>query len=46
MSEIVPRWEWRHFGQDFGDVDATLGPLSPERVQESDEVYVLSVARH
>ncbi len=43
MSEIVPRWEWRSFGDAFGDVESTLGPLPPARVQESDEVYLLSV---
>ena len=43
MSPIIPRWEWRRFGETFGDVEATLGPLTPERVQESDEVYLLSV---
>jgi len=38
---IVPRWEWRTFGDGFGAAeDAFGGP--PERVQESDEVYVLS----
>jgi exopolyphosphatase / guanosine-5'-triphosphate,3'-diphosphate pyrophosphatase len=35
---IVPRWEWRT----FGDVSVPLtGP--PERVQDSDEVYLLSL---
>jgi exopolyphosphatase/guanosine-5'-triphosphate,3'-diphosphate pyrophosphatase len=35
---IVPRWEWRT----FGDVSVPLsGP--PERVQESDETYLLSL---
>ena len=34
------RWEWRAFG--IGD--DVFGERSPERVQESDEVYVLSVA--
>jgi exopolyphosphatase/guanosine-5'-triphosphate,3'-diphosphate pyrophosphatase len=35
---IVPRWEWRT----FGDVSVPLsGP--PERVQESDEIYLLSL---
>jgi exopolyphosphatase/guanosine-5'-triphosphate,3'-diphosphate pyrophosphatase len=39
--EIVPRWEWRTFGDGFGAAeDAFSGP--PERVQESDEIYFLS----
>ena len=41
MSEIVPRWEWRTFGHEFGGAeDAFAG--TPERVQESDEIYFLS----
>ena len=39
---IVPRWEWRTFGDDFGAADARFAALAPERVQESDEVYLLS----
>jgi exopolyphosphatase / guanosine-5'-triphosphate,3'-diphosphate pyrophosphatase len=42
MTEIVPRWEWRTFGDDFGEADRTLASLEPERVQESDETYLLS----
>ncbi|HEY5661859.1 MAG TPA: hypothetical protein VIR59_13830 [Gaiellaceae bacterium] len=34
------RWEWRTFGVG----DDVFGNRSPERVQESDEVYILSVA--
>jgi exopolyphosphatase/guanosine-5'-triphosphate,3'-diphosphate pyrophosphatase len=33
---IVPRWEWRTFG------DRRVVDRPPERVQESDEVYLLS----
>jgi exopolyphosphatase/guanosine-5'-triphosphate,3'-diphosphate pyrophosphatase len=40
---IVPRWEWRTFGESFGAADERLAALTPERVQESDEVYVLSL---
>ncbi len=42
MSGIVPRWEWRTFGESFGPAEAKFGALTPERVQESDETYVLS----
>ena len=36
------RWEWRTFGESFGEAeDAFAG--EPERVQESDETYFLSV---
>ena len=38
--EIVPRWEWRAFGDAFPEVEARLGPA--ETVQESDELYLLS----
>jgi exopolyphosphatase/guanosine-5'-triphosphate,3'-diphosphate pyrophosphatase len=43
VSTIVPRWEWRTFGERFGAADAKFAALSPERVQESDELYLLSV---
>ncbi len=39
---IVPRWEWRTFGESFPDTDARFAALMPERAQESDEVYLLS----
>jgi len=42
--EIVPRWEWRTFGESFGPADTSLSALTPERVQESDEIYLLSAA--
>ena len=40
---IVPRWEWRTFGQRFGEADTRFGTLVPERAEESDEIYLLSV---
>ena len=42
MSMIVPRWEWRTFGSDFGAADETFAALQPELTQESDEIYLLS----
>ena len=42
MDTIVPRWEWRTFGTDFGAADATFAALEPELIQESDETYLLS----
>src|SRR5262249_3690986 len=39
-SSAVNRWEWRTFGA----ADDVFGDRPPERVQESDELYVLSVA--
>jgi exopolyphosphatase / guanosine-5'-triphosphate,3'-diphosphate pyrophosphatase len=44
MAEIVPRWEWRTFGEHFGEAEGHFGALEPERVQESDELYLLSRA--
>jgi hypothetical protein len=43
MEEIVPRFEFRAFAQDFGVVEETMRTLSPEaRFRESLEVYILS----
>jgi exopolyphosphatase/guanosine-5'-triphosphate,3'-diphosphate pyrophosphatase len=42
MPEVVPRWEWRTFGERFGAAEDTFAALSPERVQETDELYLLS----
>ena len=41
-AAIVPRWEWRTFGEHFGAADDRFAALDPERVQESDELYLLS----
>jgi exopolyphosphatase/guanosine-5'-triphosphate,3'-diphosphate pyrophosphatase len=43
-SAVVPRWEWRTFGQSFGTAQETFGALPPERVEESEELYLLSNA--
>ena len=42
MTGTSPRWEWRCFADRFGDIGSTLGVEPPDRVQESDEVYLLS----
>jgi exopolyphosphatase / guanosine-5'-triphosphate,3'-diphosphate pyrophosphatase len=42
MSQL--RWEWRTFGDALGDAETRLRELTPERVQESDETYLLSGA--
>jgi len=44
MAEIKPRWEWRSFGEHFGEAERRLGKLTPGGVQESDEIYLLSRA--
>jgi len=42
MTPIVPRWEWRTFGESFGEADRRFASLTPQDVEESDEVYLLS----
>ena len=44
MDKITPRWEWRSFGRSFGEAEGRFAALTPEGVQESDEVYLLSGA--
>ncbi|HEX7309725.1 MAG TPA: hypothetical protein VF232_00975 [Gaiellaceae bacterium] len=39
---IVPRWEWRTFGEDFGAAEDAFAALEAERVMESDELYLLA----
>ncbi|MBD3927213.1 Ppx/GppA family phosphatase [Nocardioides cavernae] len=39
---VVPRWEWRTFGNDLDALDA-LAPLRTAAPVESDETYVLSM---
>ena len=38
----APRWEWRTFGDTFGDAEARLAALPPTRLDESEELYILS----
>jgi exopolyphosphatase/guanosine-5'-triphosphate,3'-diphosphate pyrophosphatase len=42
MSIIVPRWEWRTFGERLGAAGDRLDALPPEHSEESDEVYLLA----
>jgi exopolyphosphatase/guanosine-5'-triphosphate,3'-diphosphate pyrophosphatase len=41
---IVPRWEWRAFGDDFGAAERRLAAGDPDALEESDEAYILSAA--
>ena len=41
MQAITPRWEWRTFGLEFGEGERAFAALTPERVQESDEIYLV-----
>jgi len=42
MTMIIPRWEWRVFGEGFEAAEAALAALTPDTVEESDELYLLS----
>ncbi len=42
MSAIIPRWEWRTFGQRFGPAEAAFAAMTSTGVQESDEQYLIS----
>jgi exopolyphosphatase / guanosine-5'-triphosphate,3'-diphosphate pyrophosphatase len=42
MDHIVPRWEWRTFGQEFGPAEPRFAALVSEKVQKSDEVYLIA----
>jgi exopolyphosphatase/guanosine-5'-triphosphate,3'-diphosphate pyrophosphatase len=41
MVTIVPRWEWRTFGTRFGVAESRFAALTPNAVQDSDEIYFL-----
>jgi len=40
MTTIVPRWEWRTFGSDFGAAEGVFAALEPTGIKESDEIYL------
>jgi exopolyphosphatase / guanosine-5'-triphosphate,3'-diphosphate pyrophosphatase len=42
MNEITPRWEWRSFGSHFGDAEIRLKERGADKLQHSDEIYLLS----
>jgi exopolyphosphatase/guanosine-5'-triphosphate,3'-diphosphate pyrophosphatase len=44
MEPIVPRWEWRTFGQDFGAAEARFAALTADKLQKSEEIYLVSTA--
>lgn len=44
MEKIIPRWEWRTFGESFGEADAKFATFTPSDIQETDELYFLSPA--
>jgi exopolyphosphatase / guanosine-5'-triphosphate,3'-diphosphate pyrophosphatase len=42
MATIVPRWEWRVFGDDLAEAEQAFAALTPRSVVESDELYLLA----
>jgi exopolyphosphatase/guanosine-5'-triphosphate,3'-diphosphate pyrophosphatase len=42
MSTIVPRWEWRTFGDRFRTADTVFAKHEPTQVQDSEELYLLA----
>jgi len=42
MGTIVPRWEWRTFGREFGDAETRFEALGAEKVQKSEETYLVA----
>ena len=37
---VVARWEWRIFGDGFGAAERRLTGTPPQRVEDTDEVYL------
>jgi len=44
MSAIIPRWEWRSFGQSFGESEAKIKQHKEGGFKKSEEKYILSKA--
>jgi exopolyphosphatase/guanosine-5'-triphosphate,3'-diphosphate pyrophosphatase len=42
MGNIIARWEWRTFGQEFGVAETRFAALEAGHVQKSEEIYLLS----
>ena len=42
MSQIIPRWEWRTFGDDLSEGEAKIKSMGTPRERESKEIYILS----
>jgi exopolyphosphatase/guanosine-5'-triphosphate,3'-diphosphate pyrophosphatase len=45
MATVVPRWEWRVFGNDLGEAERAFAALAPGPAVESDELYLLAATR-
>jgi exopolyphosphatase / guanosine-5'-triphosphate,3'-diphosphate pyrophosphatase len=42
MSKIIPRWEWRTFGDDLSKGEEEIEKCGTPRNRESSEIYILS----
>ena len=42
MSKIIPRWEWRTFGQEFGESEQKIKLYKEQGFKKSEEKYILS----
>ncbi len=42
MEKIIPRWEWRTFGKDFGKAENNIKKYEITIKRESSEIYILS----
>jgi len=42
MEKIIPRWEWRTFGEDLKDGEEAIKKYEMSRIKESKEIYILS----
>jgi len=42
LGKIIPRWEWRTFGKEFGVAEENIKAHECTREIESSEVYILS----
>jgi len=42
MSTSIARWEWRTFGETFGEAEARINAFPKDKVRYSAEVYILS----
>lgn len=42
MEKIIPRWEWRTFGEELQDGVAAIQQYPQGKVRESSEIYILS----
>ena len=42
MATIIPRWEWRTFGESFGEAEEKIKAYPLDNFKKSEEKYILS----